>query len=137
MKKFFLNAAKPARGFERDVSFDCLSCGSVIVHPLCAHCIGRDFLVWARESVSNSSMLCGKVRGFLASHRLFDGKGVRCVSCNTKRASLCPSCFSELLYTFVREEGVGIRKLSEFLFLFNFDFDHSGSSVELEFFGGY
>lgn len=137
MEKYFVNAAKPASYFEKRNHFDCLACARPIKNPLCHHCIGRGFMEWTRKFPNEERILCDKTRNFLATHRFFKGAGVRCISCKGKRTSICPRCFTEILYKYVREAGVGIREIVEFLFIFNFDFEHNESSQELDFLEGY
>jgi len=124
-----LNAAKPAHSFEREGHLDCLSCGRPIVHPLCADCIAKGFFQWARSVPKYGSILCENVRSFLAAHRLISGTGVRCISCNQRRTSLCPSCFTDILERFVRDIPIDSSRLNEFLFIFDFEFEQDGASA--------
>ncbi|RMD45236.1 hypothetical protein D6829_02820 [Candidatus Pacearchaeota archaeon] len=134
MRNSLLGAAKPAHGLEREHPF-CLLCAKPITHPICPFCISEGFFTWMAK-FPEEFRVCDKVRGFLSNHRRFSG-GVRCISCHKKRASVCPKCFTNFLYQKVKEAGLGVRALLEFLFIFNFDFEHDTYSKELEHLGGF
>ena len=77
------------------------------------------------------------VDNFVKAHKHLEGKAKTCVACNKKKTHTCPYCFTEYLYNIIKEAGIGVRAMSEFLFIFNFDFSHDGYSQELEAYGGY
>ena len=145
-------AAKQTHNFERDSTHhthnDCLSCGENINHPICPNCIAKAFHQWLKRfpreddpifettRVEDQKIIKSKLRVFMKHHNLGEGNSVNCVSCNNS-VHVCPKCFTEHLYKLVREAGLGVKALTEFLFIFNFDFEHNGSSYELEALGGY
>ena len=135
MKKNFVGAAKQAHQLEREHPF-CLSCSKAISHPICPYCISRGFFDWAANYPKEKSLL-ENIRNFLSRNKIFDETGIPCVSCKEKRASICPKCFTEFLYSQVKRAGLGVRALTEFLFIFNFDFGHDAYSKDLEALGGY
>lgn len=116
---------------------DCLSCGRNIQHPLCPECIAKGFNQWLRRFPKDSNKIQGKVNDFLKLHKNFDGNANKCASCGKNNTHLCPYCFTEYLYELVKEAGLGVRALTEFLFIFNFDFEREGYYRELEAYGGY
>ena len=121
----------------KEINEDCLSCGYNIVHPICPSCIAKGFKQWILRFPKDEQQLRIKVDHFLKAHRYFDGYSKKCASCGKNNTHLCPYCFTEYLYNIIKEAGLGIRALSEFLFIFNFDFEHKGYSQELEAYGGY
>jgi len=134
--------AKQAYNFEKEVHGDCLSCGKDIVHPICPCCITKGFGEWMKWKegselgVGSLVNLKNKLDVFVKGHRSIKGESKKCVSCG-KNVHVCPYCFTEYLYKLIKEAGVGVRLMSEFLFLFNFDFEHKGYYQELEAYGGW
>ena len=78
-----------------------------------------------------------KVDIFLKHHNSIKNDSISCVVCGKKRTHVCPYCFTEHLYNLVKEAGLGVRAMTEFLFMFNFDFERKGYSKELEILGSY
>ena len=116
---------------------DCLSCGKNIEHPLCPDCIAEGFKQWIQQFPQDEAIIKARLNKFLKAHRYLDGKSKRCITCGKNNTHICPYCFTEYLYKIIKEAGLGIRAMSEFLFIFNFDFNHKGYSKELEVYGGY
>jgi len=116
---------------------DCLSCGYNIVHPLCPECIAKGFKQWLKRFPKDEEKIRKRINKFLRAHRYYEGCSKKCVSCGKQNVHICPYCFTEYLYKIIKEAGLGVRALSEFLFIFNFDFEHKGYSRELDAFGGY
>ncbi|MCK5321318.1 hypothetical protein KAJ38_01955 [Candidatus Pacearchaeota archaeon] len=116
---------------------DCLSCGKNIEHPLCPDCIAKGFQQWIQQFPQDRAKLQIRLDEFLEAHRYLDGKSKKCIACGKNNTHICPYCFTEYLYKIIKEAGLGVRTMSEFLFIFNFDFDHQGYSKELEVYGGY
>jgi len=114
---------------------DCLSCGEDINHPICPNCIAKAFNQWTKKFPEHHE-LKGKLNIFMKHHNHNTGESKTCVSCN-KNVHICPKCFTEHLYELIKETGLGVRAMTEFLFIFNFDFEHNGYSQELEAYGGY
>ena len=129
-----LNVAKRTYYFEKEHN-DCLSCGEDITHPLCPNCIAKAFNQWAQKFPEHKDMK-QKLRTFMRCHNHINNKSKTCVSCNGD-VHICPYCFTNYLYKLVKEAGLGVRAMTEFLFFFNFDFKHKGYSKELEAYGGY
>ncbi|MFH1522105.1 MAG: hypothetical protein ABIF18_04065 [archaeon] len=115
---------------------DCLSCGEDIQHPLCPNCIVEAFVQWIRKFPEQREIR-NRLGVFMLRHNRISGKSKTCVSCGISRANICPYCFTKYLYKLVKEAGLGVQAMSEFLFIFNFDFTHKGYSQELEVYGGY
>jgi len=130
-----MNVAKQTYDLEKEIHNDCLSCGQDINHPLCPNCLAKAFLQWSKKFPEHLE-LKSKLNIFMKHHNHINGKSKACASCN-KSVHVCPYCFTEHLYKLVKEAGLGVRAMSEFLFLFNFDFSHQGYSQELEALGGY
>jgi hypothetical protein len=130
-------AAEPASCFERDVHHACLSCGDVITHPLCHECISDGFWDWLSGYKKFPRSILEKLQNFHEAHEDPMLIHPKCVSCNKAQVSVCPHCFTGYLYKMVKEAGVGVRVMSEFLFMFNFDFEHKGYCRDLEALGGY
>jgi len=145
-KKF--NVAKQTYSSERIIHNSCLSCGDQIQHPLCPECIAKGFKQWLKKWPSSKEGAPGgvpneteeienKLNTFLKAHKNFDGKSKKCAACKNNNTHICPYCFTEYLYKLIKEAGIGVQAMSEFLFLFNFDFEHNGYSQDLEALGGY
>ncbi|MBT7101978.1 hypothetical protein HN935_00525 [archaeon] len=121
---------------EGEVNNNCISCNENITHPLCPNCISKAFNQWTKKFPEHHE-LKGKLNIFMRHHNHIKGKSTTCVVCNKNDVHVCPYCFTEHLYKLVKEAGLGVRAMTEFLFIFNFDFEHKGYSQELEAFGGY
>ena len=119
-----------------DTNNDCLSCGRDIQHPICPNCIAEAFNQWVKKFPEHQKIR-NKLNVFMLQHNRISGKAKTCISCGRDRANICPYCFTKYLYGLIKETGLGVRAMSEFLFIFNFDFSHNGYSQELEAYGGY
>ena len=108
---------------------DCLSCGENIQHPLCPNCIAKAFDQWIQKFPEHKKIK-GELNTFMKHHNHIKGKSNSRVTCNGD-VHICPYCFTNYLYKLIKEAGMGVRAMSEFLFLFNFDFNHKGYSKEL------
>lgn len=135
MKQKF-NVAIQTYYLETEINNDCLSCGKDIQHPLCPNCIAKAFNQWIGKFPEQQEIK-NKLKIFMRQHNTITGKSKACVSCGKNRANICPYCFTKYLYKLIKEAGMGVRAMSEFLFIFNFDFTHNGYSQELEVYGGY
>lgn len=131
------NVAKQTCYFEKEVHNDCLSCGTNIAHPLCPNCISKAFLQWLGKFPADYSQTKRKLDTYLHHHNSINAKSKSCVVCGKSKTHVCPYCFTEHLYSLVKEAGLGVRAMTEFLFMFNFDFERKGYSRELEVLGGY
>lgn len=130
------DVAKRALLFEIEHS-QCLDCGDEIIHPLCPYCVARAFLQWLEKFPKEYDGIRVKVERFLRGHFNMKHKSKSCVSCGKNRTYVCPRCFTEYLYSLIKEAGLGVRAMTEFLFMFNFDFDKKSYAKDLEFLGGY
>jgi hypothetical protein len=131
-----LNVAKQTCCFEKELT-DCLSCGNDITHPLCPNCISKAFIQWLEKFPKDYSDVKSKLDVFLKHHNSIPEKSKSCVACGKKKTHICPYCFTEHLYNLVKEAGLGVRAMTEFLFIFNFDFERKGYAKELEVLGDY
>lgn len=131
-----MNVAIQAYYLETEQHNDCLSCGKDIQHPLCPNCIAEAFSQWIRKFPEQREIR-NKLGVFMLRHNRIPGKSKTCISCGKNRTNICPYCFTKYLYKIVKEAGLGVRAMTEFLFIFNFDFTHKGYSQELEVYGGY
>ena len=111
---------------EKEIHNDCLSCGEDIKHPLCPNCISKAFNQWTKKFPEYREIK-GKLNILMKHHNHTKGKSKSCVSCNNN-VNICPYCFTNYLYGLVKEAGMGVRAMTEFLFIFNFDFNHNGYS---------
>lgn len=130
------DVAKQTYYFEKEHN-DCLSCGEDIKNPLCPYCICQAFEQWLEKFPKDSDHIKSKMNTFLKHHELINGKSKTCISCNKKSVHVCPNCFTKHLYNLVKEAGLGVRAMAEFLFMFNFDFKKKETYQELEVLGGY
>ena len=129
------NVAKQAYNFEKEIHNDCLSCGNDIRHPLCPNCIAKAFNLWTIKFPEHK-ILKSKLNVFMKHHNKIESLSKPCVVCQ-KSVHICPLCFTTHLHNLVKETGLGIKAMTQFLFIFNFDFEHKGYSQELESLGGY
>jgi len=129
------NVAVQTYNLEKERNNDCLSCGENIKHPLCPNCIAKAFLQWTKKFPEHFEIK-HKLNFFMRHHNHIKGKSKPCVACNNN-VHVCPYCFTDHLYKLVKEAGLGVQAMTEFLFIFNFDFEHKGYSKELEAYGGF
>jgi len=130
-----MNVAKQAYNLEKETHNDCLSCGENINHPICHNCIAKAFKK-KKKKFPEHHEIKGKLNIFMKHHNHINGESKSCVHCGAN-VHVCPYCFTSHLYELIKETGLGVRAMSEFLFIFNFDFEHNGYSQELEAYGGY
>lgn len=130
------DVARQALNFEKEY-LNCLCCGDDVTHPICPHCITESFIQWLEKFPNDFKSIKLKLDGFLMGHSKLDHISKNCVSCRKDRTHICPKCFTEYLYSLVKEAGLGVRAMSEFLFIFNFDFERKSYAKDLEILGGY
>ena len=114
---------------------NCLSCSDYINHPICHECLVKEFNEWTKRYPMLKKRVSKEIDKFVSKTKKY--KGERCVICKNDIIHTCPYCFTEYLYSLLKQAGAGITTMTEFLFMFNFDFEKKGYSRELEIFGGY
>jgi len=129
------SVAKQTHCFETETHNDCLSCGQDITHPLCPNCISKAFSAWA-EKFPEHKELNSKLGAYMKYHNKIQAKSKPCAACQ-KPVHVCPLCFTSHLHNLIKEAGLGVRTMTEFLFIFNFDFNHEKYFQEFEILGGY
>jgi hypothetical protein len=113
---------------------NCINCNNTIINPLCPHCLTKGFIEWAKAYPDIEKETVSKVKHFIK--KSIKDTGEDCAICG-KKVHTCVYCFTDFLYSLVKETGPGPEILSEFLFIFNFDMKRIGYVHELEALGGY
>ena len=119
---------------ERERFYECLECKEPVFNPLCQSCLTFQIEVWL-SSVSSYSLkneILAKIKDYVDKTNNLAGSSTRCVVCGKPRASLCPYCFTNYVFTLLKKMQVNRIILKEFLQFFNYDFEHVGYSREAE-----
>lgn len=133
-----MNAAVQAyllRKHEEHIDSDsCIECGTAIVHPVCPQCLKSQFISWMDNygPLGEREGMIFEVSRFVESHKEFEEHSGICVTCGFKGVYLCPLCFTEYLWTVLKEYRINEELLEEFLVMFNFDFEHAKYYLEGE-----
>ena len=115
-------------GFEREPenNYECLQCSQPITNPLCHGCLGKDICVWLSSYPRLKKKIMPKIRTYVKNVNNLVINSSNCVSCNKRKAALCPYCFTEGVLNLLKRNKVNGQIIEDFLFVFNFDFGHEG-----------
>ena len=103
--------------------YECIGCHEAITNPICQDCLTRDIKSWLNKKHPAIVTLFNK----FVSNSIRIKEGITCVSCGNKM-TLCPYCFTEDVYYWVREVAPDL--IESYLVHFNFDLEHKGYSSE-------
>jgi hypothetical protein len=118
-------------GFEREIlqelaqEYECPKCLEPITNPLCHSCLGKDIINWISLYPSVKKML-PKIKNLIIRLDNEAEGSVNCISCTTKKAALCPYCFTESIFNLLKKNKVDKMLIMDFLSTFNFDLKHEG-----------
>ena len=112
----------------------CLECHEEIFNPLCPVCLSGEIRQWLKDKSSKvKSVVNTEIKRMLTLARYDDY--TKCVSCMRNKTFMCPYCFTERIYSKLKEKGIDKKILMEFLEIFNFDLEHTGYSRDMDKFG--
>lgn len=114
-----------------NLHIDCLECNEAIFNPICPSCLAKQFEQWI-ISYPELEEVGLTVKDYIKSNKEFDGVSQTCIVCRNNFAYLCPYCFTDFLFSLLKEARTDKKILEEFFVLFNFDFEHSGYWKEAE-----
>jgi hypothetical protein len=116
-------------GFERDFIqgfYDCPKCNEPITNPICHDCLGNEMAKWLNFYPNIKKKVMPKIKSFVREVNNEACGNLGCVACNKKKAALCPYCFTEAVYTMLKESKIDKMIIMDFLSTFNFDLKHEG-----------
>ena len=113
-------------GFERDNTYDCLQCNQPITNPLCHSCLGQGIADWLKFYPDIKKKIMPKLKSYIAQVNNEALGSLNCASCNSKKAALCPYCFTEGVLNLLKKTKVDKLVIGDFLSVFNFDMKHEG-----------
>jgi hypothetical protein len=120
IKKNFLT------GLEIENSYDCLQCTQPITNPICHSCLAEGIGKWLSFYPQVKRKVMPKIRKYVVEVNNSLSSSLSCVSCNKKKAALCPYCFTEGILNLLKKNSVDKNVLGDFLSTFNFDLKHEG-----------
>ena len=106
--------------------YECLVCQEAIYNPLCQNCLAEQVEVWLASYPDLSAKLKPALKTFIKEVHNEGIEGINCVSCGSKKASVCPYCFTEFVIGQLKKLEVNKQVLREFLLFFDFDYDGQG-----------
>lgn len=117
-------------GFERESLYECPQCCEPITNPLCHSCLEKGILKWLSAYPNIRKKLISPIKEYTTEVNNLVMNSINCVSCNQKKAALCPYCFTEGVYNLLKRKKVDINVIGDFLSVFNFDLKHEGYMKE-------
>ena len=115
-----------------ETQFMCDVCSEAIINPLCPFCLNTEIEAWLTFYPNLGEELLPRIKKYLHQINNFSRNSTACIRCNSKRASVCPYCFTEFVLDELKKIHASRIILKEFFQFFNFDFDHTGYSKEAE-----
>ena len=106
--------------------YECLVCKESIYNPLCQNCLVNQMQAWLTSYPDLNKKLMPKLKRFLRDVHNETDEGVACAACKSKKASVCPYCFTEFVLGQLKKLQVHKQVIREFLVFFDFDFDGKG-----------
>lgn len=103
--------------------YECIGCHEAITNPVCQECLSRDIMVWLNKTNPELTTLFSH----FATNYIKIEDNINCIICG-KEMQLCPYCFTEDVYYWIKE--VAPNLIEEFMVCFNFDLEHKGYSKE-------
>jgi hypothetical protein len=105
-------------GFERDTiqqAYECVSCLEPITNPLCHDCLGNQISSWLGLYPNIRKKLTPKLKSYIQEVNNNTINSVTCVSCNKKKAALCPYCFTEGIFNLLKKSNIDKMVIMDFL----------------------
>ncbi len=108
----------------------CDVCSEAVTNPICPYCLAEAISAWLTLYPNLREELMPKLKNYLnkISGRLLNY--TICIKCKSKRAMVCPYCFTEFVLRELKKLNVSPMVLKEFFEFFNFDLHHTGYSNE-------
>jgi hypothetical protein len=122
-------------GFETENlqnDYNCPNCAEPITNPLCHDCLGKDILEWLSFYPDIKKKLSLKIKHYITEVNNSALHSLNCVSCNKKKAALCPYCFTEGIFNLLRSKKINVHVIGDFLSVFNFDLEKAGYLKDAE-----
>ena len=110
----------------------CASCGEIIHHPICPQCLAIEIEQWIDEKRGINGLKREMNKARLNLSEPTTSGGIRCVTGNHLKAFICPYCFTDEVYTKLKQRKASKELLADFLERFNFDFNHEGYPRRIE-----
>lgn len=104
----------------------CGQCLEPITNPLCHNCLSQGISQWLSFYPNLKKNMMPKLKKYVNEVNNSAVNGINCMSCNKRKAALCPYCFTEGVLNILRENKVDKQVLGDFLNIFNFDIKHEG-----------
>ena len=123
-------------GFERETlqglnsEYDCIQCKQPITNPICHSCMGNEINKWLGFYPSVKKKMMFKVKKYVQEVNNSAVSSIGCVSCKSKKAALCPYCFTDGIFRMLKHNNVDKMVIMDFLSIFNFDMCHEGYIAE-------
>jgi TPP-dependent indolepyruvate ferredoxin oxidoreductase alpha subunit len=116
-------------GFEREPQYEeslCQQCTQPITNPICHNCLSEGMIKWLAFYPSVRKKIAPKIKKYVQEINNSANHAVNCVSCNKRKAALCPYCFSSGIFQLLKRNKVDRSVVGDFLTVFNFDMEHEG-----------
>ena len=106
--------------------YECLVCQEAIYNPLCQNCLNNQIEVWLTRYPDLDKKLRNKLKKFVQGINNSLDEGLTCQACKSKKAAICPYCFTEYVLSQLKKVNANKQILREFVKFFNFDYDGTG-----------
>ena len=116
-------------GFEREQQYNeslCQQCTQPITNPICHNCLSDGVIKWLSFYPNVKKAITPKIKKYVQEINNSANNAVNCMSCNKRKAALCPYCFSNGIFHLLRKSNIDKAVLGDFLTIFNFDMEHEG-----------
>jgi len=115
---------------ERERFYECLKCNEIILSPLCHNCLAQQLEVWLSNYPDLKKRLLPELHKYLKTINNSILDATRCVVCGSRKAALCPYCFTEFVLRMLKKLQVHKQVVKEFLIFFGPEIN-SGQASQL------
>ncbi len=112
--------------------FLCDVCSIAVTNPICPSCMTEEVEAWLTLYPDLRNQILPRLDHYLKKIEDKPFDSTRCIKCKSKKAAVCPYCFTENVLNELKRIKANRIILKEFLQFFNFDFEHTEYSQEAE-----
>lgn len=116
-----------------ETHYMCDECSEAVTNPICPFCLTTEIEAWLTLYPTLKQELMPRIYKYLNKvEENILNYATACIKCSSKRASVCPYCFTEHVLNELKKISASSIVIKEFFEFFNFDLAHKGYSEEAE-----
>ena len=116
-----------------ETQYMCYECSEAVTNPICPFCLTTEIEAWLTLYPNLRKELMPRIYKYLnkIEENLLN-YATKCIKCGSRKASVCPYCFTEYVLEELKKISANNIIIREFFEFFNFDLHHKGYSEEAE-----